>query len=162
LQALRRDGFARRAHNGQASTVGLSLEAVEVTRLPQALEEARLAVQFTTAAQPIMHFSDIDLPELLVRQADQIAVRLIPEWARHFNSNEDDSLRQLAKTIRVFADCSFNVKQTAQRLNVHTNTVYFRLKRIGELTRINPRTYSGTSFLLTALRLLEVHGRPGA
>jgi DNA-binding PucR family transcriptional regulator len=109
-----------------------------------------------------MHFSDIDLPELLVRQADQIAVRLIPEWARHFNSNEDDSLRQLAKTIRVFADCSFNVKQTAQRLNVHTNTVYFRLKRIRELTRINPRTYSGTSFLLTALRLLEVHGRPGA
>jgi len=162
LQALRRDGFARRARNGQASTVGLSLEAVEVTGLPQALEEARLAVQFTTAAQPIMHFSDIDLPELLVRQADQIAVRLIPEWARHFNSNEDDSSRQLAKTIRVFADCSFNVKRTAQRLNVHTNTVYFRLKRIRELTKINPRTYSGTSFLLTALRLLEVHGRTGA
>ena len=162
LQALRRDGFARRARNGQASTVGLSLEAVEVTGLPQALEEARLAVQFATAAQPIMHFSDIDLPELLVRQADQIAVRLIPEWARRFNSNEDDLLRELAKTIRAFADCSFNVKQTAQRLNVHTNTVYFRLKRIRELTKINPRTYSGTSFLLTALRLLEVHGRPGA
>jgi hypothetical protein len=162
LQALRRDGFARRARNGQASRVGLSLDAVEVTGLPQALDEARLAVQFATAAQPIMHFSDIDLPELLVRQADQIAVRLIPEWARRFNSNEDDSLRQLAKTIRVFADCSFNVKQTAQRLNVHTNTVYFRLKRIRELTKINPRTYSGTSFLLTALRLLEVHGRPGA
>jgi hypothetical protein len=162
LQALRRDSFARRARNGQASTVGLSLETVEVTGLPQALEEARLAVQFTTAAQPIMHFSDIDLPELLVRQADQIAVRLIPEWARRFNSNENDSLRQLAKTIRAFADCSFNVKQTAQRLNVHTNTVYFRLKRIRELTKINPRTYSGTSFLLTALRLLEVHGRPDA
>jgi len=29
-----------------------------------------------------------------------------------------------------------------------------------ELTKINPRTYSGTSFLLTALRLLEVHGSP--
>jgi len=162
LQALRRDGFARRARNGQASTVGLSLEAVEVTGLPQALEEARLAVQFASAAQPIMHFSDIDLPELLVRQADQIVVRLIPEWARRFNSNEDDSSRELAKTIRAFADCSFNVKQTAQRLNVHTNTVYFRLKRIRELTKINPRTYSGTSFLLTALRLLELHGRPGA
>jgi PucR C-terminal helix-turn-helix domain len=162
LQALRRGGFARRSRNGQASTVGLSLDAVEATRLPQALEEARLAFQFTTAAQPIMHFSDIDLPELLVRQADQTAIRLIPEWVRHFNSNEDDSLRQLAKTIRVFADCSFNVKRTAQRLNVHTNTVYFRLKRIKELTKINPRTYSGTSFLLTALRLLEVHGGPGA
>jgi hypothetical protein len=162
LQALRRHGFARRSRNGQASTVGLSLDAVEVTSLPQALEEARLALQFTTAAQPIMHFSDIDLPELLVRQADQTAVRLIPEWVHYLNSKEDESSRQLAKTIRVFADCSFNVKRTAQRLNVHTNTVYFRLKRIKELTKINPRTYAGTSFLLTALRLLEVHSGPGA
>jgi hypothetical protein len=158
LQALRRNGFARRARDGQASTVGLSLDAAEVTGLPQAFEEARLALQFATAAQPIMHFSDIDLSELLVRQANQTAVRLVPEWVRYFNSNEDDSSRQLAKTIRALADCSFNVKQTAQRLNVHTNTVYFRLKRIKELTKINPRTYSGASFLLTALRLLEVHG----
>ena len=142
LHTLRQHGFARRARNGQASTVGLSLDAVEVTGLPQALEEARLAFQFTTAAQPIMHFSDIELPELLVRQADRIAVRLTPEWAHHFNSNKDSSSRELAKTIRVFADCSFNVKRTAQRLNVHTNTVYFRLKRIRELTKINPRTYS--------------------
>jgi PucR C-terminal helix-turn-helix domain/GGDEF-like domain len=162
LQSLHRNSFARRARNGQASTVGLSLDAAEVTRLPLALEEARLALQFTTAAQPIMHFSDIDLPELLVRQANQTAIRLVPEWVRHFNSNEDDSSRQLVKTIRVFADCSFNVKRTAQRLNVHTNTVYFRLKRIRELTKINPRTYSRTSFLLTALRLLEVHGRSRA
>ena len=140
--------------------MGLSLDVVEITRVPEALEEARLALQFTTAAQPIMHFSDIDLPELLVRQANQTAVRLIPEWVRHFDASEDNSSRELAKTIRVFADCSFNVKRTAQLLNVHTNTVYFRLKRIEELTKINPRTYSGTSFLLTALRLLEVHGSP--
>jgi hypothetical protein len=160
LEALRRNGFARRARNGYASVVGLSLDVVEITRVPEALEEARLALQFTTAAQPIMHFSDIDLPELLVRQANQTAVRLIPEWVRHFDASEDNSSRELAKTIRVFADCSFNVKRTAQLLNVHTNTVYFRLKRIKELTKINPRTYSGTSFLLTALRLLEVHGSP--
>jgi hypothetical protein len=160
LQALRRNGFARRARNGYASAVGLSLDVVEITRVPEALEEARLALQFTTAAQPIMHFSDIDLPELLVRQANQTAVRLIPEWVRHFDASEDNSSRELARTIRVFADCSFNVKRTAQLLNVHTNTVYFRLERIKELTKINPRTYSGTSFLLTALRLLEVHGSP--
>jgi hypothetical protein len=160
LQALRRNGFARRARNGHPSVVGLSLDVVEITRVPEALEEARLALQFTTAAQPIMHFSDIDLPELLVRQANRTAVRLIPEWVRNFDASEDNSSRELARTIRVFANCSFNVKRTAQLLNVHTNTVYFRLKRIEELTKINPRTYSGTSFLLTALRLLEVHGSP--
>ena len=48
------------------------------------------------------------------------------------------------------------MKRTAQRLDLHTNTVYFRLNRIKKLTGVDPRTYSGTAFLLTALRLQEI------
>ena len=36
-----------------------------------------------------------------------------------------------------------------------TNTVYFRLNRIRELTGIDPRSYSGLSLLLTTLRMLD-------
>jgi len=122
LQALRRNGFARRARNGHASVVGLSLDVVEITRVPQALEEARLALQFATAAQPIMHFSDIDLPELMVRQANQTAVRLIPEWVRHFDASEDNSSRELARTIRVFADCSFQCETDPRNSSTFTPT----------------------------------------
>jgi hypothetical protein len=32
-----------------------------------------------------------------------------------------------------------------------------RSKRIDKLTGVDPRTFSGTSLLLTALRLLEAH-----
>jgi sugar diacid utilization regulator len=103
-----------------------------------------------------MHFADIDLPEFLVRRADSAAARLIPEWARRLTLNKDDQSRELRRTIEAFADSNFNVKQTARRLNIHTNTVYFRLNRITSLTGINPRTYSGTSRMLTALRLLEI------
>ena len=60
-----------------------------------------------------------------------------------------------------FADCNFTVKQTAQRLAVHTDTVYFRLNRIKKLIGVDARTYVGTSLLLTALRLSEVHGNAG-
>ena len=156
LQALHRSGFA--AENGHFARVGISLDVVDGARLPQALEEAQTALELASAAQPLLHFSDIELPELLLRRADRAAVRLIPEWARHFNSTDDDQSRELVRTIRVFADCSFNVKQTARRLGVHTNTVYFRLNRITKLTAIDPRTYSGTSLFLTVLRLLEIHG----
>ncbi|HLK51186.1 MAG TPA: helix-turn-helix domain-containing protein [Bryobacteraceae bacterium] len=62
----------------------------------------------------------------------------------------------MLQTIRAFADASFNVKETARHLGVHTNTVYFRLNRIQQLTGIDARTYSGTSRLLTALRLFEI------
>ena len=157
LQTLRRNGLARHATQGHAVRGGISLDVLDIADIPQALEEARLALGFASAAQPLMHFSEIDLPEFLIRRADRAAVRLIPEWAHHFTPNEDDQSRELSRTIRAFADCNFNVKRTAQRLGVHTNTVYFRLNRINKLTGIDPRTYSGTSLLLTALQLVEVH-----
>jgi PucR C-terminal helix-turn-helix domain/GGDEF-like domain len=160
-QILRRSGFTRRTGGGPGVRVGLSLDVAEFSRLPLALEEARLAAEFASAAQPLMHFADIDLREFLIRRADSAAIRLVPDWAHRLSLAEDDQLRELSRTIRAFADCNFNVKQTARRLSIHTNTVYFRLNRITSLTGINPRTYSGTSHLLTALRLLEVHNGGG-
>jgi hypothetical protein len=157
MQTLRRSGFSRRNGAGQGLFVGISMDAVQISGLPAAMEEARLSLEFASASHPLMHFSDIDLREFLVRRADRAAVRLIPEWARQFSSTEDGQWCQLYRTIHAFADCNFNVKQTAQRLRIHTNTVYFRLNRINQLTGLNPRTYAGTSHLLTALRLFEVH-----
>jgi hypothetical protein len=158
LQTLRRSGFAKRAGNGHAARVGLSSDVVDIPQIPRAVDEARIALEFANAARPLMHFSDIDLPEFLIRRADVHAARLIPDWVRHFDPAKDDQSRELMRTIRIFADCSLNVKQTAQRLNVHTNTVYFRLNRIDKLSGVDPRTYSGISTLLTAVRFLEIHG----
>ena len=133
-----------------AAAVGVSRDTAETARLPESLEEARLALEFATASQPVMLFTDIDLTDLLIRRADATALRLIPESAR-------DLPHDLSRTVRAFADCSLNVKQTARRLGVHSNTIYFRLNRVKALTGIDPRTFSGASLLLTALRLLETH-----
>jgi hypothetical protein len=151
-QTLRRNNFTRRAGNGHSARVGISSDVVEIARIPQALDEARIAIEFTSPAQPLVRFSDIDLPEFLIRRSDGAAIRLVPQWARHLVSTKGDQSRELARTIRTFADCSLNVKQTARRLGVHTNTVYFRLNRIDKLSGVNPRTYSGMSTLLTAIR----------
>jgi len=156
LQALRRGGFAKRTANGQSAGVGVSADVAAIELLPGALEEALIAIEYTSPKQPLMHFSDIHLPDLLVRRADQVAVRLIPAWARQLHSAEHNRSRELIHTIRVFADCNFNVKSTAQVLGVHTNTVYFRLNRLKKISDLDPRSYAGTSAILTALRLLEI------
>jgi len=156
LQALRRGGFAKRSADGQSAGIGVSADASEIALLPQAVEEASIAIDYASAKQPLMHFPDIYLPDLLMRRADQVADRLIPAWARQLHSSEHDQSRELIHTIRVFADCSFNVKFTAQTLGVHTNTVYFRLNRLKRISGLDPRSYAGTSTILTALRLLEI------
>jgi hypothetical protein len=158
MKVLRKHGFGRSAANGLAAGVGASLDTAEIARLPESLEEARLALGFTTPAQPLGHFADIDLLQYLIRRADAIALRLIPEGMRHLSNDDVGQSGELLRTIRAFTDCSLNVKQTARRLGVHTNTVYFRLNRISQLTGIDPRTFSGVSLLLTALRLSENHG----
>jgi PucR C-terminal helix-turn-helix domain len=58
------------------------------------------------------------------------------------------------RTIGQFAACNFNVKRTARHLDLHTNTVYFRLNRIRELTGIDPRCQAGLSLPLTTVRMM--------
>jgi hypothetical protein len=135
--------------------IGISLDATEISALPQAYQEAERAVEFTGAKRPIMHFADIDLMEFLVRRPDAAARRLIPPWAGRLKDADHGKSGELSRTISQFADCNFNVKRTARRLDLHTNTVYFRLNRIRELTGIDPRSYSGLSLLLTTLRMLD-------
>jgi sugar diacid utilization regulator len=140
--------------------IGISLDATEISALPLAYQEAERAVELTRADRPIMHFADIDLMEFLVRRPDPAARRLIPPWAGRLVGADNGKSGELSRTILQFADCNFNVKRTARRLDLHTNTVYFRLNRIRELTGIDPRSYSGLSLLLTTLRMLD--GAPGS
>jgi sugar diacid utilization regulator len=158
LRALRRMGVKKSTAGDLAAAVGISLDATDIDRLPQAHEEARIALSFANKSRPVMQFHDIELSEFLIRGADRAAYRLIPGWARHFSDPDDERTRDLLLTIRAFADASLNVKHAARLLGVHTNTVYFRLNRINKLTGVDPRTYSGTSALITALRLLECNG----
>ena len=64
--------------------IGISLDAAEISALPQAYQEAERAVEFAKAGRPILHFADIDLMEFLVRRPDAAALRLIPDWAVRF------------------------------------------------------------------------------
>lgn len=142
--------------------IGISLDATEISALPQAYQEAERAVEFTQSGRPVMHFAGIDLMEFLVRRPDAAALRLIPQWASRFMDVDSGKSGELTRTISQFADCNFNVKRTARLLDLHTNTVYFRLNRIRELTGIDPRSYSGLSLLLTTVRMLNAGARPDA
>jgi hypothetical protein len=158
MQILRRHGFGRRSANALAVGVGVSLNTTDIALLPDKLEEARLALEFASPTRPLMDFSKIDLPEFLIQRADRAAMRLVAPWTHHLTAAGDVEAAQLSRTIHAFAHCSLNVKQTAGELDVHTNTVYFRLNRIRKLTGIDPRTFSGISLIVTALRLVATHG----
>ena len=151
MKHLARHGFGKKGQVGAG--VGTGLDKPEIGQLPDALTEARIALDLASPTHAAMRFADIGLADLLIRQADRTALRLIPGWLREAHANGHDP--DLIRTIRVFAECNLNVKQTARMLGVHTNTVYFRLNQIKSRTGADPRTFAGTTLLLTSLRLLD-------
>ena len=154
---LVKSGVGKRGAPGACA--GTGLDKAEIARLPEALSEARIALDLTSPSRAMLSFSEIELTEALAHQADRTVLRLIPDWVResHASGNECD----LMDTIRAFAECSLNVKETAGKLRVHTNTVYFRLNQIKKRAGVDPRTFAGTSLLITALRLLDNENRAG-
>jgi sugar diacid utilization regulator len=150
------------AASSVAAGIGISLNATELSALPQAYQEAERAVEFALPDRPVMHFAELNLVELLTHRPDATALRLIPDWAARLKEADADKAGALSRTIHAFADCNFNVKRTARHLDLHANTVYFRLNRISKLTGVNPRSYSGISLLLTTLRLVDAEARRGA
>ena len=138
--------------------IGVSMDASGIPALPLAFQEAERAVEFIGANRPVMPFADIDLMEFLVRHPNAAAQRLIPDWAGRLREADDDKSGELSRTIRQFAASDLNVKRTARDLNLHTNTVYFRLNSVRKLTGIDPRSYTGLSLLLTTLQMLDARG----
>jgi len=151
---LTRHGFSRKSSVG--ASAGFGLDKDEITQLPEAATEARLAADFTDPSRLLLRFAELDLAELVLHRVDKAVLRLIPDWIRR--AYEADTEQELFRTIRAFARCSLNVKETARQLDVHTNTVYFRLNQIKARTGVDPRTFEGMTLLVTSLRLLDRYG----
>lgn len=148
---LGRNGIGKRVEPGVR--IGVGLDKVDVQQIPDALGEARIALDLADSARQILRFSELDMTEILVHRADRAIFRLIPQWILESHAAERDP--ELITTIRAFAESSLNVKVTAGKLRVHPNTVYFRLNQIHKRTGVDPRTFSGTCLLVNSLRLLD-------
>jgi sugar diacid utilization regulator len=69
-----------------------------------------------------------------------------------------DSRRQaeLVSTLRAYVQSGFNLTRSAELLNVHPNTVVYRLRRIKELSGRDPQDADDLLLLFLGLKLLEL------
>jgi sugar diacid utilization regulator len=66
---------------------------------------------------------------------------------------------QLLETVEAFIDNNMNIKQTAEQLHLHRNTVTNRLERIKQLTGLDPATGFRAIFWLKMLAVYRRLGR---
>ncbi|MFF4875263.1 PucR family transcriptional regulator [Micromonospora sp. NPDC000668] len=126
--------------------------AVPLDQLHAAFAEAVLALDTAErfGQTGVVRLADLG-PRPLVLAGAQIAAGLV---ARHLDALDRSGRanKDIAETTRVYLNCDQQVRDTAQRLAVHQNTVRYRVHRFTELTGLDLRR---TEDLVTAWWLLH-------
>ncbi len=95
--------------------------------------QARSALGVLMALRPGVRIVEFDEVEFLAGLA---AAEITPRL--HICSRLDEH-PELLDTLRTFVDCDGSMSAAAAALNIHRNTLQYRLKRIAELTGRDPR-----------------------
>lgn len=144
----------------QASdSAGVSLPVTRAARVPDAVREARWALEAALSSGTVaVTYGDYSAPFLprTPEEAQLVVDRVLGRVIAYDQAEGSD----LLLTLKAFfdADCSWQI--TSQRLNVHKQTVVYRIRRIETLTGRTVRDLADQTDLYLALRakaLLALH-----
>jgi sugar diacid utilization regulator len=141
--ARAQSALARAGHGDLAA--GISLPVTTLAGTAHGYIEATRAQRHAPTGT-VVALGDVRLLDYLVEHAGETAHRMVPIWARTLGG-------ELVGTLRTFAANDLNVARTAPALNVHPNTVRYRLDRVAALTGRNPRRFLDLVDLLAAIAL---------
>jgi PucR-like helix-turn-helix protein/diguanylate cyclase with GGDEF domain len=119
--------------------IGRHAEMIGVARSVDEAREAMIIARRMFGGGRVMPYDDLGVYPLLHRTG---ATR--EDW-RAFATRVLDPLRtyddkhqtELVRTLKLFFDVGQNIKEAAARLNVHRHTVFYRLRQIGEIGRLD-------------------------
>jgi PucR-like helix-turn-helix protein/diguanylate cyclase with GGDEF domain len=134
-----------RASEREPLTAGVSLPLSALAEIPAAHREARRALALAPAGG-VLRLADLTLFDYLLAGADEAARRLGPRGLERLDA-------PLRETLLAYAACDLNVGATARRLQLHPNTVHYRLRRLERLTGRDVRRFQDVVDLVAAVRL---------
>jgi len=109
--------------------LGVSEARVGLAQAPAAYRDARLALGAATPGTPLVRYGKLDpVTWILSRQsADQLAALADSVFSP---MRAADRSGKLIRTLEVLIDCSLDSAAASDRLNVHPNTLRYRLSRL--------------------------------
>jgi PucR C-terminal helix-turn-helix domain/GGDEF-like domain len=138
---------------GTPLAVGVSTVAAGVAELQRAYQEARAARECLAGRPGVVAIPHLAAFDYLVLRADETARRVVDPTLRAFLADDLARGGVLSSTLETFARSDLNLRAAAERLHVHPNTAQYRLRRIEEKTRRNPRRVADLLDLLVAIAL---------
>jgi hypothetical protein len=78
------------------------------------------------------------VPELLLARSPDLAARIADRVLGPLEAYAERRGSGLLETLEAFLECGLDRRRTAEQLHVHPNTLDYRLRRIAELTSLDP------------------------
>ncbi|MFW0796790.1 helix-turn-helix domain-containing protein [Gordonia sp. CPCC 205515] len=138
---------------------GISSVRTSVADLACALAEADLAAATCTRDGDIAHATG-RMAAIVVAARPELATALTDPLLRRVSSAEPSAAPQLWETLATWFDCEGNAADTAEALGCHRNTVTNRLRRLHEITGLDPAYPRDLANLAFALYTYRLHVQP--
>lgn len=119
--------------------------------------EAVCVAQCSSSGKDIIHFLDLGILQLLVKQSDktyapEFIQRTIGNLIQYDNEKGTDYLDTLEAILQ-----NSNLKKTAKLLFLHYNTIVFRKKRIEKILGLSLNAFETQLTLATAIKLYKLN-----
>lgn len=107
---------------------------------------ARNALDFGMAGQQLIHYEDVELMALLKRNPED-------ELAKFSGRILKGLSESLCQTLAAYFASDQNQAETSAHLNIHRHTLSYRLKKIEDITGLDPTDFQNAVVIYLALKL---------
>jgi hypothetical protein len=141
--------------------VGVGSMAPQLEGAKESYEQARLAAQVASqlpSAGPVANWDELGVYRALVQLSkDEIGGAPLHPGLNRLLGGEANA--PLVETLETYLDSAGNAQKTAEQLFLHRTTLYYRLKRISELTGADLHDGNDRLALHLGLKLARLTGR---
>ncbi|MBP2376438.1 PucR family transcriptional regulator [Paeniglutamicibacter psychrophenolicus] len=123
----------------QAMNVGISRPSPATFSLDTPLRQATLALLGAGGAERVVDFDSLSLVQIAALQAD-LQPGDVPPKIEAFLAQDVKMNHEWVETARALTKSQGNVAQAAQKLHVHTNTIYYRIAAVREFCDLDLRS----------------------
>lgn len=128
--------------------IGVGLPVSNLEGIAHSYETAKNAIQYGHVNEQIHHYDDIELIALLKSGPSQLKERFAGRILVELNE-------QLIETLETFFEYDQVIGETAAALDIHRHTLTYRLRKVKELTSLDPTRFRDAVLFHIAMLLRD-------
>ena len=138
-------------------TIGIGEYHKNIRGLSKSFREATQALDVGTRLEgpgDIYHINDLGIGRILAEIKKETQKEMIKETLCSIKDGKGKGMTDtLSKSLKAFFDNNLNISKTAKIIFAHRNTLLYRLRRIKEITGLDPRNFDDAIQLRIALKM---------